>query len=247
MANPQIAYRITSSWEGRWSKVPEKGSLQEESAYNEWWGTNYGLTGSFMRDFAGWKKSQKSQFQNMNIDQAGEVWKRTRWTWAKLDNVNDQEIANLMFDWGVRRWNNMIKGVAKALNVPEAAITQKVKMIDVGGNPPKKTDGFYILNNYAIQLINSHPDPQKLHASIKSLRWELDGMKNETRQSLKARYQSFVYMGTEPKDVLLASSDAKKRSLIIQDKQNKKTGFITDSIITDILIVAIVGKAAKKW
>ena len=242
MADFQKAYRITASWEGKFSKVPERGSMEEESAYGEWWGTNFGLTGSFMRDFAGWKKPQKAAFQKMNVQQTGEVWRKTRWAWAKLDKVNDQEIANLLFDWGVRRWNSLIKGVASVLNVPVTNITQKVRMIDMGGNPLSKTDGFYILTDYAIQLINRHPNPQLLHGLLKAKRMALD---KPSADSLKARYQSFSYIGTESKDVLLANSDSKKRGLVIQKKPRQMTE--RDIIFLEIGGLFLGGKLLRLW
>jgi hypothetical protein len=191
-----------------------------------------------MKNFAGWKKTQKTQFQQMTKAQAGEVWRKTRWNWAQCDKIHDQEIANLIFDWGVRRWNSLIKGIAAVLNKNVTDITRKVKMIDVGGNPASKTDGFLILNDVAINLINSNPNPQLLHSLLKAKRQSLD---KPAIQSIKARYQSFSYTGTQTKDVLLAN-----RNLKIQDRTRNTEGGYNFAVI-DIAYGLAITKLLRIW
>jgi hypothetical protein len=217
MANFEKAWNITKSWEGAWSAKPE-GS--DEEKYNgTWWGTNGGATGTYMRDFLGqtWKPADKAKFQRLTLDQVGQtIWKPTRWNWLRGNEIQNQEIANLLFDWGVRRWNSLTvypikkngkvtgygSGLATALNVPVFSIFQQVTMRKIGGNPPSSTDGFYILTPQAVKLINAHPNPEELFLRLKAIRKQLD---NPFTSSIVQRYDSFDFYGTEPKGGVLAS------------------------------------------
>lgn len=216
MASFEKAWNITKSWEGVWSTKPE-GNPEEK--YNAvWWGTNGGATGRYMRDFLGqtWKPSDKAKFQKLPLDQVGQqIWKPTRWKWLRGDEIQNQEIANLLFDWGVRRWNSLTvypivkkgkvtgygSGLATALSVPALSIFQQVTMKKVGGNPPSSTDGFYILTPKAVELINQYPNQQELYNKLKTLRKQID---NPTTPSIVNRYDSFSFNGTYSKDVVLA-------------------------------------------
>lgn len=267
MADFSKAFNITASWEGKWSKIPEKcdksaldpGEECEENAYGVWWGTNYGLTGTFMRDFAGWKAEKRAVFQNMGIQQAGEVWRNTRWKWGKFDQINDQEIANLLFDWGVRRWSSLtitektttVKGkkvtVKRSglgevfgLTYPYAPLFEHALNINEGGNPKKRTNGFYKLSDAAINMINSHRDPAILFALLKAKRMALD---NPTVESIKARYNSFSYTGTPNKDGYMATVK-KKRSLVESPKSQSTEG---GNGLAILVAIGIGGKALKIW
>lgn len=213
MANFEKAWNITKSWEGAWSAKPE-GSNEEK--YNgTWWGTNGGATGAYMRDFLGqtWKPADKLKFQRLTLDQVGQnIWKPTRWNWLRGNEIENQEIANLLFDWGVRRWNSLTvypikkngkltgygSGLATALGVPTFSIFQHVLNNKMGGNvpPPDSLSGFYILTPQAVKLINAYPNPQELFLKLKAIRKQID---NPYTSSIVQRYDSFDFNGTLPK------------------------------------------------
>lgn len=119
MASFKDAWEITSEWEGKWVDKPETND-EEESAYGAWWGTSYGLTGTYMREYVGWTSDRKAEFRKLSSGAAGVIWRDSRWTWMRGNEIDNQEIANLLFDWGVRRWNSLINGVRAALGQPLA-------------------------------------------------------------------------------------------------------------------------------
>jgi hypothetical protein len=115
------AWRITREWEGKWESSPEICEEDDKKFYGceenyqrvgEWWGTNHGLTGTYMSDFAGWNQGDKQKFIRMNSEQCGAVWKATRWSWGRFGEINKdgEPIAMLLFDWSVRRWNSLTVG-----------------------------------------------------------------------------------------------------------------------------------------
>lgn len=229
MAEFSKAWLISSGWEGPWVKVPEKDSkgniIEEELFKGVWWGTNHGLTGKFMKEFTRWKAHQKEDFKKMTASQCGVVWKDTRWTWLKGDKIENQEIANLCFDWGVRRWNSLINGVRTSLGQGLAfyesdvknskgvvihkagdsmigevgdAYNIRVTNISVGGDPSTPTAGFFIFTDLAIEELNQRAKLPNgaFHTLLKDLRKKKDNVKTG---SILDRYNSFYPQGTPTK------------------------------------------------
>ena len=204
MAKFDKAWLLTQSWEGKWSPKAEAGSADEENVYGAFWGTNYGLTGKYMKEFAGYAATQRVAFTKMNATECGEIWKKTRWKWLQGDKINSQEIANILFDWFVMRNQRAIYGLCKALD-PSVAADNWAKTLYVkkymnkleGGKPASPTDGFYGLSDFAIQQINASNEAA-LHAKIKELR---NSISKTNTNSIKNRYASFDVTGSNDKNI----------------------------------------------
>ncbi len=132
MADFDKTWPITSSWEGPLGSSTEHSD--EEKFGTVKWGTNFGLTGTYMRDYTPWKASDRDAFIKMNRADCGKIWEATRWKWLKGEQIEQQEMANLLFDWGVRRWNSLINGVRIALGQPIALREENVYLKDKKGN-----------------------------------------------------------------------------------------------------------------
>ena len=93
MADFDKAWPITASWEGKWTTTAEyedkeKTIISKEEKYGGvWWGTNFGLTGTFMRDYTDMTADKKDVFQKMTRAECADIWKKTRWTWLKANQI----------------------------------------------------------------------------------------------------------------------------------------------------------------
>ena len=228
MARFELAWLLTSSWEGKWSAKPESGSQDEEYVRGQFWGTNYGITGAYVRDFvrnpfpfkAGSKLLTAKNFGQLSFNECGQIWAATRWTWLRGDDIENQEIANLLFDWGVRKWNSLTvtpivdkkgntvahkSGILSVLNLktetrfPSTAHLSAVLMTAVGGKPVRATDGFFQFTPELVRIINataSGPNNVALHEDLKTKRLTVD---NPREASIINRYNSFQFEGTPTK------------------------------------------------
>ncbi len=275
MADFDKAWAITSSWEG------PLGSSRETTSDEYWdgvkWGTNFGLTGRFMREFTTWKKTDIKAFQKMTAAECGKIWFDTRWTWNKCDQIENQEIANLIFDWSVRRMASCVDGVRNALGQGNTmnnkgssiigngdAYSTRITNKSLGGKTPSPTDGFFILTDFAIQELNARAKMPNtnFYALLKSLRKSKD---KPTDKSVIDRYDSFFNQGTPTKDEWERMRDkgvpvnlrtkgvdlnqySKKRGLIIENQpQLQDEDSDEDNTVRNLLLAFGVAKLLKIW
>ena len=285
MADFDKAWAITASWEGKWvtkheqyrNKQGELVDVEEEYFGDVWWGTNHGLTGTYMREFTQWKATDKAVFQKMTRAQCGEIWKATRWTWNKCDQIENQEMANLIFDWSVRRMKSSVNAVRNALGFGDAINNKGSSLIgkgdaysviitnkSIGGNPANPNAGFAILTDLAIQELNARAKMPNtnFHALLKSLRKSKD---KPTKKSVIDRYDSFFNQGTPTKDEWERMRDkgvpvnlrtkgvdlsqySKKRGLIIENQpQLQDEDSDEDNTVRNLLLAFGVAKLFKIW
>ena len=229
MARFELAWLLTSGWEGGWNAKPEADGQAEEYVNGQYWGTNYGITGAYIRDYVrnpfpfknGAKTLTAKNFRSLTKPECGEIWAATRWTWLRCDDIVDQEIANLLFDWGVRKYQGLtmypskvdkkgntlahISGIASVLGFktdtpfPDPIFLQKVFCKDIGGKPVLATNGFYQFTPALVKRINdtaTGPNNFIFHRDLKAMRRAIDKPKTA---SILNRYESFVPQGTPTK------------------------------------------------
>ena len=254
MADFEKAWAISASWEGRWVSRPEKGSESEEYIYGAYWGTNHGLTGRYMKEFAGWTANRRGEFQKLNAAQCGAVWKATRWKWMRGDAIAHQDIAAVIFDWFVMRNQRAIQGVVMVLdpsltakNWSKSNLVDKYLNKSVGGKPDAPTDGFFGLSALAVERLNGM-NQEMLFESIKKNRWAISPTKTD---SIKHRYNTFAFGGSQSKNDYCSVTNCNdgRRSLIIQNQPSLDEEKDADGIgvVGALLIAAGVTKLLKWW
>jgi Glycosyl hydrolase 108 len=217
------AWTISSSWEGAWRNSPEKGSADEEYVYGAFWGTNNGLTGKYIKEFAGWTANRRAEFQKLTATQCGEIWQKTRWRWMQGDKIENQDIASLIFDWYVMRNQKAIQGVVRAIdatltpqNWMKSRYVTAYKNTAVGGKPAFSTDGFYGLSDAAIQALNNG-NQLEIFNRIKLFR----NMLSPTgTASIKHRYATFVFNDSKTKEAYCSVTNCNdgRQSLIVNNQ-----------------------------
>jgi hypothetical protein len=90
------AWEITSSWEGDY-KSGGGGAGNNFNGIN--YGTQYGITASFARNFGGITLSNSDVIRNLTKDKCKELWKKVLWDKMILgDKINNEKVAILLFD-----------------------------------------------------------------------------------------------------------------------------------------------------
>lgn len=160
MADFTIAYNLTRQYEGGYSNNP----------YDTGGETYKGIARKHQSRWKGWKivdKMRKQPNFPKNLDNITELqqlvhdlYKKDYWDSMKLDDANDQLIANEMFDTGV----NMGIGRAgiflqRILNVANKGETYYLNL-KVDGQVGRKT----------IAALNSHPYPKNILAGLNALK-----------------------------------------------------------------------------
>lgn len=136
MANFEIAYKKTGGWEGGWNHVA-----------NDRGGETYcGIARKFHPTWAGWKiidQKKKSGAIKKGTIYHEEIlenlvylfYKTQFWDIVGGDKIEDQNIANTLYDFGVNAGNSRsIKNIQQDLGLP---ITGKINaiLIDAINNP----------------------------------------------------------------------------------------------------------------
>ncbi len=251
MADFDKAWAISSSWEGKWIKKPELGSADEEFVGGAYWGTNHGLTGKYVKDFAGWTANRRLEFQKLNAAQCGEIWKATRWKWMRGDEILNEDMAALIFDWFVMRNQKAIMGVVRAIdpsytvkNWMKSPYVTAYKNTAVGGKPAQVTDGFYGLSALAVQRINALPQ-QEIFEAIKKNRYAISPT---TTLSIKHRYNTFVFGGSQSKyDYCAVTNCDGRQSLMVQNHPQLEDDKEEDNTVIYLLVAAGLTKLLGIW
>lgn len=113
MANFIPAYNRTKKYEGGWANVPgDKGGK-----------TYMGIASAYHPNWRGWNLLKKYQPLKHNqivpdaeLEQAVQEFYKTRfWGLIQGDNINDQKVAELLYDYTVHSGNRGVKAVQKIL------------------------------------------------------------------------------------------------------------------------------------
>ena len=231
MADFQKAWLITSSWEGPWKPYEKRDVIYDKGDYlpkskvlnkSTYVGTSYGLTAEYMADYRSWKvDSIVKNLPRMPIEIAAKHWEESRWKWIKGNDIADQSIASLIFDYYVQQNVTAIKAIAavliKVYAKPNFSYTEK-QLINVrkykdeiDPNHVKPNDGVHLLTDTAVQLINNAQTQEVLFNLIKAARIKTLGN--------KTRVKAFNYGDIKTQAEYEAIQDAikeKKRGLMIK-------------------------------
>ena len=150
-----------------------------------------------MHDYVNWKDARtRRELPGMDEATARQLWLDTRWKWMKGDQIQDQNIATLIFDYFVNRGNSAILGIAEVLlaiykrpkfNYIQKQIAPKVMYRDaIAWDHPEPTGKMYILSDLAIQLINNTQTQSMLFVLIKKARIK-------TEKGDRTRFKAFNY------------------------------------------------------
>ncbi|MNL24091.1 putative Peptidoglycan domain protein [compost metagenome] len=189
MANFTIAYSKTNSHEGGYSNNPnDRGG--------ETW---CGIARNFFPRWGGWriideyKKSNPATFKQLIAKDAklgsyvADFFKTEFWDKLSLDKVVNQAIANELYDTGVNMGIGKVQGfIQEALNLCNN--NQQLY-------PNIKVDGK--LGPITLQLINNHPNPQRLFNTLNILQGEryLNIIRNnETQEEFWGGWQGRVFV-----------------------------------------------------
>lgn len=220
MANFEDAWRITSSFEGPWeaetaSTRSDSGNfLDKDKKKENFYGTVYGLTADFLKNFDGWKISNDakepkalSKLRYLSKEDCGKIWKRI--VWDKMmqgDRITDQSVATLLFDTLVHRQNFITEYFYKVWNEgpiltffksefgikvnPTGLSELKPNNSFFGGNSDKNTDKAPILTDFAITKIN-----QAIQSDAKGFFDRLNAARKaaEAKWGAKKRMNAFEY------------------------------------------------------
>ena len=95
MANFDIAYNRTAKWEGGYTDNPN--DLGNYNSRSELVGTNWGVSAKKYEDYLG-RPPSKWEMKNMPKWQAKNIFKADEWTRMKGDTIQNQPLANIIFD-----------------------------------------------------------------------------------------------------------------------------------------------------
>jgi hypothetical protein len=143
----------------------------------------------------------------MTEDEAKEIWRNVAWKWCGGDDINDQSIATLLFDFMVRSngdcWNNCPQVVGLTLH---QACYYPVTYVDLGTRSPKDVDKqrnqkVYPFNQVMIAKINAHPNPKVLFDKFKAKLTKHTARRKAALQYNNMQYNTMFAKGTivEPK------------------------------------------------
>ncbi len=201
MADFNISWNITRGFEGEWTEYRDKKTLKTDSGNYfpfgrrnplNYVGTNFGLTAAFANNYiVGWQKmtpqAMQQKMRNLTEQQVKMSFGGLKWQWCRCADIQNQSIANLLFDFMIMADQEAVKAVANALKLPVSKISTVKKIAT-----RKTTDGYRVLNDYAVQLINKHSNQQAFFNSIKNSYAAYHNRK-KSPQSIKNRVASFNY------------------------------------------------------
>ena len=258
MADFEKAWLITSSWEGPWKpyekrdvKADKGDYIPDAKALNKatYVGTSYGLTAEFMADYRNWKAdSILKNLPKMPINTAANHWKETRWKWIKGNDITDQSLATLIFDYYVQQNITAIKAIAEVLikvyAKPNFSYTPKDLVLvrkykdEIDPNHPKPNDGVHLLTDTAVQLINNAETQEILFNLIKAARIKTLGN--------KTRVKAFVYNDIKTQAQYEAMQEsAKKRGLKVQNQPELNAD--TEGGYVKPIVIGIALYFGYKW
>lgn len=190
MADFDTAWEFTRTWEGPFSSSGNdsghyfpraiadiKGWAWSKKYVRTKMGTTFGVTPQMLFDYVpGWQYPYlptADKMANMTEDEAKEIWRGVAWKWCGGDDINDQSIATLLFDFMVRSngdcWNNcpQVVGLTKEM------ACYKINYVTLGTREMADVDGqrnqkIYPFNQVFINKVNTHPNQKALFDKFKS-------------------------------------------------------------------------------
>ena len=206
MASFAEAWKITSSWEGPWKPFNKRdvandpGDYAPEGSFGKanYVGTSWGLTKSFMRNYRVLSDSTILRIMPMMPkEDAAKHWRETRWVWCQGDQIIDQSVATLIFDYFVQQDIKAMLNIADVVlsfykkptfNYKQLDIITLHKYKDIKPNVthPEPNGGYYKLSDIGIQLINNAQTQEVLFNAIKAARIKTLGSKGATKPRVKA-------------------------------------------------------------
>lgn len=136
MADFLIAYKKTGGFEGGWNHV--KGDTGGE--------TYCGIARNYWKSWKGWVIIDKNKpikhgtiLKNDELDKlVKEFYKTNFWDVVSGDSIEDQSVANTLYDFGVNAGTSRsIKNIQKALGLPETGKATK-QLADIINDPTKQ-------------------------------------------------------------------------------------------------------------
>lgn len=118
MGSFEKAFRFTASWEGGFDGNRQASSQPLDDSV-----AVYGITPKFLYDYLGWSKSDATSTAKLtaiNYAKAAQIWQQSRWTWFKCAQIQNDDIATLVFDMAVRRANAAARWLASAVGLSES-------------------------------------------------------------------------------------------------------------------------------
>lgn len=137
-------------------------------------GTNYGISAPTLKAWLG-REPSVSDMQNLTYDTALQIYKKNYWDALNLDNINNQDIANVLYDGSV---NEGVGGI------------KKIAADSLG-------------TSYSPTAVNQYPDQQALFNAIKSGRAAFyDKMGGSFLNSWLNRLKNFTWTGVQQAEAI---------------------------------------------
>lgn len=114
MANFEIAYNKTARWEGGYQDMPE-----DTGNYNSWGelvGTNWGISAPVYEAWIG-RPPTKEEMQLMPKSVAKQIYRAKFWNAIEGDLIQNQAVANILYDGRVNHGRTGVKLMQRVLNV----------------------------------------------------------------------------------------------------------------------------------
>jgi Glycosyl hydrolase 108 len=227
MADFKTAWAITSSWEGPWKPYKNRDVKADPGDYlpfkkfgeKYYTGTSFGLTAQYMHEYVNWRDSLiRKELPGMPIEKASDIWERTRWKWMKGDDIKDQSVATLIFDFYVQQNNTAMDEIAAVLlkvykkptfnYTVRQVVFQELYRDAIAIDHPEPTGKLYGLTDLGVQLINNVETQEMLFNLIKKARISKLGN--------VARVQAFNYGNIITQLQYERAKEAKKKGLKVQ-------------------------------
>ena len=184
MANFQKAWAFTRTWEGPFDdRGNDNGHFfpraKSDLRYFNWakdytrkrMGTTFGLTPQFLFDYVvGYQQPTlptADTMKDMTEDTAKGIWQKTAWIWMRGDDIKDQSLATILFDWTVKENGRCMVQAPTLLKLKKAAACFGQTYVELGtrtkaDHKDQGTQKVYLFNDLFIEKINQHPNPKAL-------------------------------------------------------------------------------------
>lgn len=250
MASFEKAWAVTSSWEGPWKPFLKRDVQNDEGDYlpygrfgaKHYTGTSWGLTAQFMSNYRVLPDSTISRIMPMMPkDDAAKHWRETRWVWCQGDNIIDQSVATLIFDYFVQQDITAMNSIADVVlsfyrkptfNYKKLDIItlHKYKDIKPSVTHPEPNGGYYKLSDVGIQLINNAQTQEVLFNAIKAARIKTLGSKGATKPRVKAFNYGNILTQSAYEMKLEKSGKGGGKSLMRREARNESGLQTTDAV-----------------
>lgn len=134
MASFEIAYQIVADHEGGYQNNPNDSG--NYNSIGQLIGTNWGISAPVYESFLGYPPTQ-ADMQSMTASTAKAIYKQRFWDVIKGDQINNQQIANILFDGRVNHGSFGVVLMQRILGVEDDGVVGPITLNAINSANPQ--------------------------------------------------------------------------------------------------------------